>query len=216
MPRQDTNSAPPQRTRGAQRGFALIEIALALLVIAIATLGGTSWTLSGVNLDADNRETAAMNDVMRRLLEELQDEPFDELFERFHDRPFTIQPDRKEDFLGTDQSYDGSDKSGKSGKSAAGPGPSGTSGIAYRKHPVNVHISFPTDAEGNLSETAMGPEWSSLAWDLDGNGETTDSVLSTYRVLPVRVTLIWFDSRGERKLEHVRLMTRRPRLGDDE
>ncbi len=206
---------PCPRRGSASGGFALIEVALALLVIAVATLGSVSWTLSGMSLEAANRETADAHDAMRGLLEELQSVPLEEVFARFNHLPeddpngagtapggdFVIKTTRKADFLDL-------------GTGVGLPGGKGT--IAYRKVPLDVSISFPVDADGNLSESAQGADWGDRSWDFDGDGTLSADVLNTrYVMLPVRVRVRWSGAKGTRTIEHVRLLTRRTRPGDD-
>jgi hypothetical protein len=210
-PHRDHPRHPRLGPRSASAGFALIEVALALLVIAVATLGSVSWTLSGMSLEASNREMADGHDAMRVLLEELQEVPFDEVFARFNDLPgddpagagsargstFSIEATRKANFL--DRTPDSPSK--------------GT--IAYRKVPLEVQISFPIDEDGNLSEAAQGAEWGDRTWDFDGDGKITADALNTrYMLLPVRVRIRWSGAKGTRTLEHVRLLTHRTRPGD--
>ncbi len=194
------------RARGSERGMGLIEVALALLVIAVATLGSVSWTLSGMSLEAENRERADAHDAMRVLFEELQAVPFEEVFARFNADPaddpdgegtargglFSIEPNRKDGFLDPARVAGGST-------------------VAYRSNPLEVRVEFPVDAFGQLDESAQGADWGGRAWDLDGNGAVETGGGSTgYVLLPVRIRIRWQGHRGTRSVEHVRLLSRRP------
>lgn len=231
--------APPRRSAG-EGGFTLVEIALALLVIAIATLGGVSWTLSGVSLDADTQETSAAHDVLRRLLEELQQVPFEELYPRYNADPqddpdgvgtalggaFQISPDRKEDFLGRvvgGLTNGGLTKGGlggllggllggKQGPEEGAAQPQAVAGrVAYRKHPIDVRISFPVDESGRLNETALDGTWSNRTWDLDGDGSVSAGPIAAtaVAVLPMRVQVSWPGRRGTQTVEHLRFVAKR-------
>lgn len=202
----DSHSQRPRERR--ESGFALVEAAVVLVAIAIAMLANVSWTVSGVSLSADNRETVAAHDALRRIFEELQEVPFEEVFARFNRLPeddpdgantalggtFGVEPGRKEDFLRQDASV------------------ATSTSIAYRHCPLNVEVSFPVNHQGRLSEIAVDTDWCSRTWDLDGDGSVEDGdVSSSYGLLPIRVRISWSGARGARSIEHVRLLKRRLR-----
>ena len=192
---------PAARHHG-ERGFGLLEVALALVVIAVATLGSVSWTLSGMSLEADNREMADAHDAMRQLFEELNALPIEQVFARCNDDPtddpggegtsrggvFTIEAERSEHFL--DATY-------------VVP-----LSVSYqRSAPLHVEIQFPVNADGKLVESMQTPAWGDQVWDLDGDGQISDVPLTGgYKLLPVHVRLEWKGSGGTRAIEHVRLL----------
>lgn len=212
---QHPNTPPahaPRRARGTEAGFGLLEVALALLVIAIATLGSVSWTLSGMSLETANREEGEAHDALRQLCEELHALPFDEVFARCNtdatddpDGPgtargavFTIEPTRVTGFLDRlAVPRDGAPR--------------------RRLLPLRVELEFPVNGMGEIVESAQGAGWSDRVWDLDGDGEigTTPILVGSYRLLPVRIRILWTGSGGTRELEHVRLLSRRIRPESD-
>ncbi|MDA1195996.1 MAG: hypothetical protein O2894_12540 [Planctomycetota bacterium] len=210
---------PP--ARHAEQGFGLVEVALALLVIAIATMGSVSWTLSGMRLDAATREEADATDALREVLEELQATPFEEVFARFNTLP-------EDDPEGPGTAVGGRVVLGLTGdvKALVGvPRSDGLTGGSVGEPPrravqravaLSVDIAFPTDGSGRLVESAMGADWGDGAIDIDGDGEITDeATISGYVLLPVRVRITWDGGGGTRTLEHVRLLTRRVRAGGE-
>jgi hypothetical protein len=229
--RRPSRPGRPRARLHAQRGLALVEITLALLVIAVATLGSVSWTLSGMNLDTENQEHAEARAALRGVLEGMQALPFDQLYVRFNDNPaddpdgagtapgnhFLLLRDQGTDLLkplvkgvlGTVGSLLGG-SSGTSGTSSA------TSADTPVRHQVlAIDVEMPVDADGLLTEVPGGVVGSDLIWDLDGNGVLEAGDRSTsYRVLPVKVRVSWKGTRGERSIEQVRLFTHRIRPED--
>ena len=197
----------PAACRDGERGFGLLEVALALLVIAVATLGSVSWTLSGMNLEKENRERADGHDALRQLVEEIQALPFDEVFARCNADPaddpdgagtarggrFTIESTRADRFL--DATYVAPE-----------------SVMFQRARELEVTIEFPVDVEGRLVESAQGSDWGDQAWDLDGNGEiSSDPLTGTYQLLPVYIRVDWIGAGGPAHVSLIRLLGRRVR-----
>jgi hypothetical protein len=228
------SSATPVGPR-AEAGLALVEVMISLLVVAVATLGGVSWTMAGVNLDVENRETRAANDVMRRVVEELSAVPFEEVYARFNDDPaddpggvgtavggeFVVMPDRKDDLLHTTGDVLGG-LGGLLGGITGGSDNADSSDAAGHKgarpKPLHVRVKFPTNAQGKLSESGVTSGWSTVPLDLDGNGRSDDDgdLGSSYRILPIRVEITWQGARGERSVRVTRLMGRRQLQSEDE
>ena len=53
-------------------------------MIAVATLSSTSMTLSESNLNKANASSADATNVMRQLVEEIESQPFEEIYARFN------------------------------------------------------------------------------------------------------------------------------------
>lgn len=202
----------PRRSlvRQAQAGFTVTEILIALSLVAVATLGSVSWTLSSVGLAERNDEEVDARRVMRRMLEELQTLPFEEVYARYNADPaddplgvgtalgplLSIEPDRKSGFLVRDLPL---------------PLPTGGS-IAYRARPIAASIEFPLGSDGLLSERPVNGDWAGRTYDLDGDGVLEDGSRATsHRILPVRIRLAWDTPQGPRSITHLRVLSKRVR-----
>ena len=215
-PRSARTPRPGPRRAFAEAGMTLIEITIALLIIALATLGSVSWTLSGMGLEAENTERAAADEVLRGVLEQIQALPFEEIFARLNDDPnddplgkgtapggrWWVEADRHGDFLTPSDSALSTGKSPKRGQEDVWHAP------------VRIDIELPVDKNGRLSETDLLVVVRHLAWDLDGDGQiSTADCTNSYRVLPLRVRVTWVGAKGERSVQHVRLFAKRNRPG---
>ena len=188
----------------------LLEVILALVVVAVATLSSASMTISGTNLNKANVAAADATDVMRQLVEELESHPFEEVYARFNADPtddpegagtargsqFVLEPNHRRALL--DASV------------AAGTGDVKT---AARHIAFDVEVFFPEDASGLLSEQVIAPLWGGTSWDIDGDGTagTSGDRSADYKLLPVAVRLTWTDPDGIHALQVVRLLSRRRR-----
>ena len=82
--------AAPQTAAGlvrSRRGFTLVEVAVALLVLT-AALGGTSYAVArAVALGRSQRETALAMEAALSVVETVKGTPFDQVFVRFNQDP---------------------------------------------------------------------------------------------------------------------------------
>lgn len=198
---------PSRRCRAGEQGFGLLEVALALLVIAVATLGSVSWTLSGMSLETENREQADAHDALRQLCEEINALPFDEVFARCN----TI-PDDDPDGVGTSHGARFQIKQVQADRLLDALYVVPDSASLQRQLPLEVSIQFPVNASGQLIESAQTPAWGDQVWDLNGDGEISDEpITGGYQILPVHIRIDWVGAGGPRHIEHVRLLSRRVR-----
>ncbi len=185
----------------------LLEIIIAMLIVAAATLSSASMTLSGSKLNNANVAVADATDVMRQLVEELESHPFEELYARFNGLPdddpdgagtargsqFTLAPTRRSAFL-----------------DVTAPAAPPTAKDAPRSTSFDVDIEFPEDVNGYLAEGVVGPLWGTQAWDIDGDGAPSSGDRSAdYKLLPVAIRLSWADADGIHSMQVVRLLTKR-------
>lgn len=207
MPLPPARQARPLAGGRGQRGLVMVEILLAMLIIAVATLSSASMTLSGSNLNKANVLTADATNVLRQVVEELESHPFEEIYARFNTNPaddpdgagtarggqFTLDPEHRTAFLD------------------AGAAPTATSregasrGISY-----DIDILFPEDENGNLAEGVSAPIWGSQAWDINGDGAPSSGDRSAdYKLLPVGISVTWADPEGLHTFQVVRLLSQR-------
>ena len=178
-----------------------------MMIVAVATMGSASLSVSNSNLNKANVAGADATAVMRQVVEELESRPFEEIYARFNGNPaddpdgagtargsqFTLQPGHAAAFLDTGT-----------------PAPAAPERGISRTTVFDVEITFPEDENGLLSEEVVAPMWGSQSWDIDGNGEVSVGDRSAdYKLLPVGVRVTWTDPDGIHALEVVRLMSRR-------
>ena len=162
----------------------MVELLVALAVMMAAMLGYLRSVSESVFLGETNRETAVASDVMRGVIEELQQADFSGLFASYN--------------------ADATDDPGGAG---TGAGPYfDAPGFAARRGDADGRvgeISFPTPAgaPATLTEVPDAP-FPYCPRDLDLNGDARGAdVTDTYRILPVRVRMEWRGVSGDRVLE---------------
>ncbi len=193
-----------QTGKSSERGALLIEILLALLVLALAAAGSVSSTISGMSLEQDNRETAVATDTLRHVVEELETIPLDEVFARFNADP-ADDPDGAGTAPGNLFAVDPHRTSGLLTSGVLSPASAPT-----HRQTMNVEFTFPLDMDGHLSEMVSGGMWGQQGWDLDGDGTLAAGDRSTtYVILPVHVRVTWVSPRGVSAVQLVRVLAHR-------
>ncbi|HLF92765.1 MAG TPA: prepilin-type N-terminal cleavage/methylation domain-containing protein [Planctomycetota bacterium] len=162
-------------------GFTLLEVMIALAVLATAVFGFISAILHTSRLNAANRETLAAMRGAERMIETLRDTDFDKVFASYNRVPSDDPPPGYGTAPGSDFDVEGlspvpGDPDGKCGK-----------------------ILFPTDSSGGqLREDTVDPDLL-MPRDLDGSG-TIDrvDVSAGCKILPVEVRIDGLGIQGAR------------------
>lgn len=179
---------------GAQRGFTLVELMIALAVLALAFMGLIGSILYATRMNAVNRETTAAMRACEQVVETMEGGgAFGEIYARYNGvaadnafYPYGAAPAMTFDVL-----FDG--------RIVFEPVPAGTQRMFF-PWPGDPdgrcgRIQFPENPAGTLNETAGPAPPFGLAGnqnDMNNNGSITDAnVNATYRMLPVVVTLEW-------------------------
>jgi prepilin-type N-terminal cleavage/methylation domain-containing protein len=166
-------------------GFTLLELMLAMTVLAVAFVAISRAMVGAMSLNRVNRESAIVQDGMREMIETLQGAaPFGEIFIRYNSDP------GDDPLLGLSPG----DGFAVSGLDPVTGDPDGLVG----------EIVFPTLQTGmglELREDLPLPELG-LPRDLDGDGDVdNEDHAGDYRLLPVIVRLRWQVGNGERVAE---------------
>jgi prepilin-type N-terminal cleavage/methylation domain-containing protein len=200
-----TWSASGQTNRANEAGFSLMEVSVAIVVLAVASVGTLSVTVTTASLDAANRSEAAATAVCRKIMEELCAVPFTEVFARFNLDPL-------DDPLGV----------GTAVGSLFSIVPNVVDGLQIKEVdelaiPMDVNISFPVNAAGDLVERNATGAWAGYQLDLNGDGVVTGAKATTYKVLPVMITVSWNGPQGPQTLQVPRVLATKPtaRVGND-
>ena len=83
MKRLLTRPGCPRGRGPGSGGFTLLEITVALAVIAIAALGVLSCLTTGYTIDREAADTITAQNLSRRVIEELLGAPFDDLIPNY-------------------------------------------------------------------------------------------------------------------------------------
>lgn len=168
--------------RRAQSGMTLIEIMIALAVVAIALLAVMSAVSASITLQETNREKTLAYSAARDLLEQMRDETFADLYGRYNNS-------------GND------DPTGVSSPGAA----FAVEGLHGDGNQSVGQILFPDDGQGGglvetTSDAAIGM---TQGKDLNGDGSISSTPLGPrdYAILPVRIRISWTGVRGRTELE---------------
>lgn len=178
LPRRARRAAP-RRTRG----FSLLELLIAVVVLTVAVSGFSGSVLSSLVLNRMNRETDVAQQAARRMLEEIQGEEFDQIFAAFN---ATV-----------------GDYAGAGAESAAGFAVAGLDPLTGDADGLVGRIEFPVvEVLGvqELRENVVDAGWG-MPRDLDGlNGVDAADHSGDYELLPVRVVVEWNGVRGPRRM----------------
>lgn len=169
------------RKRSARSGFSLVDICVALVILAVAlgTLIGTVF--HALRLEQSNEETAAASQMIRATLERIQATAFEDIYATYNDTP-------------DDDPVPGADPFA----ALLSDDPLLTLG---KKDGAVVTVLFPGAGSGQLREdevdVAMG-----MPRDLNGDGAIdADDHGGDYTLLPLTLRLEWDGSAGSRSLE---------------
>jgi prepilin-type N-terminal cleavage/methylation domain-containing protein len=167
----------------ARAGFSIVELMIAVVVLAIAVCGLSSSILSSMVLNRVNRETTVAQQAAREMLEQIHGEEFGQAFFAFN---------------ATVGDYGGLDV--ERGPGFAVPGldvrTGDPDGLAGRVVFPTIDVLGAEQLREDVVDAALG-----LPRDLDGDGVIgTDDVSGDYILLPVRIVVEWRGVRGDRQL----------------
>lgn len=172
--------------RGASRkdaGLTLLEVMIALVVLALSTVTALGLMVGSMRLDSTNRDTSRAVAAARSVVETMHGQDFREIFALYNDNPEDDPP------------------------GAVAPGSTfAVGGLTAEANAVGT-VRFPIAPNGELREDLDMPELG-LPMDLNGDGVIDDEDHSQdYTVLPVIVELRWVGGSGARELSvHALLM----------
>ncbi len=195
----NTTHPIPTGRAGARRlraGFTLLEVMFAAAILAIAISGAASAMLSSIQLDRVNRETAIATQGARRILEQVQDAEFGDLWALYNhdladDPPAAVA-------AGT---VPGADFA-VAGLSLQEGDPDGANGEVVLPAVLNMGV---WELREDIVDPALG-----MPMDLNGDG-IVDGIdhSGDYLIVPVRARVQWRGVSGERTLELVTIISRR-------
>jgi hypothetical protein len=166
--------------------MSLLDVTIASAVLAIAITSLMSLIVSSIQLGRVNRETSLAYQAARRVCEEIQADPFDQVFALRNANP--------------------ADDPGGAGTA---PGPAfDVLGLRPRAGDPDGRVGeilFPvvgTELREDLVDAGLG-----MPRDLDGDGATDAADhAADYSVLPVRVRVSWRGVSGSRQVEVVTML----------
>jgi hypothetical protein len=157
-----------------EAGFSLIQVIIAATLLLLAALSLSGVQINSMALSATNRETTVARNLVRQILEQIQDLPIADVYATYNDDP-TDDPD---------------------GDSTA---PGSTLALSTEAGDMTATISFP--GFGTLREDVTDAELG-MPQDLNGDGAIDcDDHSGDYRLLPVRVLVQWRGRSGTRTME---------------
>lgn len=179
----------PQTTRKSRAGFTLVELVCALCVLLAATLGFSRALVASLALAHVERERERAAGAVQRVLEELGDQAFADVFRLYDGRP--------------DNDPAGPGTAPGAGFDVAGLGP--VDGDADGRV---GEVLFPV-LDQELREDLFAPSLGTPL-DLDGDDELDDADHGTdYRLLPVLVRVVWKGRNGAMQVELATLLAER-------
>ncbi len=178
-----SNTSRVGRVRlGRRTGATLLDLTIGVM-LAVVTVGAVVSSLtSGYSLNRANRERGLALGVAEGVLERLRSETFDEIFARF------------------DQTIVDDPASGSS--PGAGFAVQGLTALEGDADGLPGEIAFPGDGS-TLREDQVDRELGTPL-DLDGDGAIDALDHATdYRLLPVRVSVVWSGASGAQRVDLV-------------
>jgi len=171
--------------RLGRAGFTLIELAISITVLLVGVLGFAQTLVSIEKTQARTRESGRASQAARGMLERIQAEAFPEAFRRYNAEP-SDDPGGAGTAPGSNFAVEG--------LSAPADDADGFVGEVVFPTPVGL----PGVLRENTVDSALG-----MPRDLNGDGliHATASYATDYRVLPVRVRVVWIGTAGRSEIE---------------
>ena len=185
---------PAGRAGAAGRaGFTIVEVMIAVAVLVIAIVGIVGSMLSAMALNRVNHETALAQQAARRMLEEVAGVPFRDAYVMFNqeggDDGTSLLPERGAGFAVAGLQPQNGDADGLCGR------------IEF----PDVELAFGDfELSEGFADAALG-----MPRDLNGDGDTFDSMHDGYRLLPVRVWVEWRGVSGDRSIRLETMLSQR-------
>jgi len=177
-----SSDRPCAEGSGVRGGFALLELTIALVALAITLTGVSALVTSSLSLGESNDETGVSREGASSMLDTLRGTPFAEVFARF-------------DATSGDDPAGGASPGAGFSVLGLDPVPGDPDGLVGE-------IQFPGDGV-TLREDFQDRELG-MPRDLNGDGVIDSLDHSTdYIVLPVRVRILWRTTHGTRTLDLV-------------
>lgn len=164
---------------GRRAGFTLIEVMLAMAIVAFALLGLVSLITSSSRVQDESSSRTRAYNAVRKVIEEMRGLPLADVYPTY----------RSGGTIGDTFAVDEIPKN-----------PAGVNGAQGR-------ILFP-EAGGGLTESpadAILAAELGMPKDLNRDGDVVDTGLSTYAILPVKIVVEWAQPGG--KLSKVEVVT---------
>ncbi len=193
-----------RHSRRRDRGITLLEILIALGVIAVALVGLLSVIFYVTRLNQGNRENMIALRAAERIIETMHSTGFTDIFRFYNGNPTDDVPD----FPVGGAPGERFEVEMLPGDGVAPPVPTLR---ALPPNPTCGRVFFPGNGSNLFENTpeAAFPD-AGMPRDLDGNGSIdTDPVDGTYILLPVRVEVSWQGLQGPRTLVYHHLFVRR-------
>jgi type II secretory pathway pseudopilin PulG len=210
--KSDSGSPPAGRGEGGQT---LLELMLAMCVLAVVSLGAMSLTVSSACLERVSREEGAAVATARGILEEMQGMTLPDLLASYNSDPlddpggsgsapgsfFQIEPSQA--------ALAARPLTGEQGEEFTAPlSVPVESGQHVRRLVMQVRVHLPLDQSGVLDETVLRPEWGTSLWDLNADGQIESGDRSgDLRVLPITIEVSWEGSSGPRTIQIAHILT---------
>ena len=169
-----------------------VLISISLIVVGVAALSGS--IVSGSKLSTTRKESGIAHEAIRQALEQIQGEAFSDVFVRYNTD------------AGDDPGGAGSAPGPNFAVRGLNPQPGDADGFVGR-------ITFPEITQGGVSmlrEDVVDANWG-MPRDLNADGAAPDASdhSGDYVLLPIRITLDWRGSAGDRTVVFETLMTPR-------
>lgn len=165
-------------------GFSLLEIVIALAVMAVALLGLASFISSSGQVEKENGNRSLAYNAARRMLEEMRSTTFADVFSTYK------SGETKNTFF----------VDGLPAGPWTGQWNNPVTGALQDRTDVQGRIFFPVGTDGNLSENpAADPLLATelgMPKDLNRDGDTSDTGLTSYAILPVKIVVTWRSTNG--------------------